>query len=35
TSKNVTGARAVGMHAFRFTDAQQARRDLASLGMRF
>ena len=35
TSKNVTGARAVGMHAFCFTDAQQARRDLASLGMRF
>ncbi|HCH21909.1 MAG TPA: HAD family phosphatase [Bifidobacterium sp.] len=35
TSKNVTGARAVVMHAFRFTDAQQARRDLASLGMRF
>ncbi|PJM72931.1 HAD family hydrolase [Bifidobacterium primatium] len=35
TVKNVTGAQAVGMHAFRFTDAEQARRDLASLGMEF
>ena len=35
TAKNVTGAQAVGMHAFRFTNADQARRDLKSLGMDF
>ena len=35
TAKNVTGAQAVGMHAFRFTNAGQARRDLKSLGMDF
>ncbi len=34
TPKNVTGANAVGIHAFRFTDAQQARKDLMSLGVR-
>lgn len=34
TEKNVAGARAVGIHAFRFTDADQARRDLISLGVR-
>ncbi len=34
TLKNVVGANAVGIHAFRFTDAQQARKDLASLGVR-
>ena len=35
TAKNVTGAQAVGMHAFQFVDADQARRDLKSLGMNF
>lgn len=35
TAKNVTGAQAVGMHAFQFVDADQARRDLKSLGMDF
>lgn len=34
TPKNVTGANAVGIHAFRFTDVQQARKDLMSLGVR-
>lgn len=34
TLKNVAGANAVGIHAFRFTDAEQARKDLASLGVR-
>ena len=35
TAKNVTGAENVGIHAFRFTDADQARRDLESLGLKF
>ena len=35
TAKNVTGAQAVGMYAFHFTNADQARRDLKSLGMDF
>ena len=30
TAKNVAGARSAGMHAFRFVDADQARRDLES-----
>lgn len=30
---NVTGARAVGMHALHFTDAETLRRDLAGLGI--
>jgi putative hydrolase of the HAD superfamily len=30
---NVEGARAIGMHAFVFTDAAQAERDLRSLGV--
>jgi len=30
---NVAGAQAAGMHAFVFTDAAQAERDLASLGV--
>ena len=34
TAKNVAGARSAGMHAFRFVDADQARRDLESLGVR-
>ena len=34
TAKNVAGARSAGMHAFRFVDAAQARRDLESLGVR-
>lgn len=34
TAKNVAGARSAGMHAFRFVDAGQARRDLESLGVR-
>lgn len=34
TAKNVTGAQKVGIHAFRFVDAQQARRDLESMGVR-
>lgn len=34
TLKNVAGANAVGIHAFRFMDAEQARKDLASLGVR-
>ena len=34
TAKNVAGAQAVGMHAFRFMDAEQARGDLESLGVR-
>lgn len=33
TAKNVTGAEAVGIRAFRFTDAKAARADLASLGV--
>lgn len=33
TAKNVAG-RSAGMHAFRFVDADQARRDLESLGVR-
>lgn len=33
TAKNVTGAQAVGMHAFRFTAAEQARADLSTLGV--
>ena len=32
TARNVTGAQAVGWHAFRFSDAEQARADLRSLG---
>ena len=32
-SGNVAGAHAAGMHAFVFTDAAQAERDLASLGV--
>ena len=35
TAKNVTGAENVGIRAFRFTDADQARRDLESLGLKF
>ena len=31
--RNVEGARAAGMHAFVFTDAKQAERDLRSLGV--
>lgn len=34
TSRNVDGARAVGWHAIHFTDADQARAELASLGVR-
>ena len=34
TAKNVAGARSAGMHAFRFVDTDQARRDLESLGVR-
>ncbi|RBP98264.1 HAD family hydrolase [Bifidobacterium aemilianum] len=34
TPKNVSGAEAVGMQAFLFSDAAQARRDLESLGVR-
>ena len=34
TMRNVVGAEAVGIRAFRFTDAEQARRDLASVGVR-
>nr|WP_101617506.1 HAD family phosphatase [Bifidobacterium margollesii] len=33
TAKNITGAQRVGLHAFQFTDADQARKDLASLGV--
>lgn len=33
TAKNITGAKAVGLHAFRFTNAEQARKDLQSLGV--
>ncbi len=32
--ENVDGARRLGWHAFRYTDAEQARRDLAALGLR-
>ena len=32
--ENVDGARRLGWHAFRYTDAEQARRDLADLGLR-
>ena len=32
TARNVAGAQAVGWHAFRFSDAEQARADLHSLG---
>jgi len=32
--ENVDGARRLGWHAFRDTDAQHARRDLADLGLR-
>ena len=32
--RNVEGARKTGMHAFLFTDAAQAERDLATLGVR-
>ncbi|RSX52397.1 HAD family hydrolase [Bifidobacterium callimiconis] len=34
TKRNVTGAEVAGIRAFLFTDAEQARRDLASLGVR-
>lgn len=34
TAKNVTGAQQVGIRAFRFSTAEQARRDLASVGVR-
>ena len=34
TAKNVDGAGKVGIHAFRFVDAEQARKALASLGVR-
>ena len=33
TQKNVEGAADAGWHARRFTDAQQARHDLAALGV--
>lgn len=33
TERNVAGAEAVGIHAFRFRDADTARADLASLGV--
>ena len=33
TAKNIDGAHAVGLHAFRFTDAEQARKDLQGLGV--
>ena len=32
--ENVEGARRLGWHAFRYTDAERARRDLADLGLR-
>ena len=32
--ENVDGARRLGWYAFRYTDAEQARRDLAGLGLR-
>ena len=33
TARNAAGAEAVGIHGLRFTDASQARRDLAALGV--
>lgn len=33
TAKNVVGAEKVGIHAFRFSNAEQARADLATLGV--
>lgn len=33
TARNVSGARQVGLHAFLFRDAPQARRDLIALGV--
>ncbi|MDO4913259.1 MAG: HAD family phosphatase [Bifidobacteriaceae bacterium] len=33
TAKNVVGAQQVGIHAFKFTTAQQARKDLQQLGI--
>jgi putative hydrolase of the HAD superfamily len=35
TPRNVDGARDVGMHAIRFTDAVQCERELRHLGLRF